>query len=244
MRIYHQRKKVPTDWQLIETHAHALPVSQCSKLEYTNLLDIYADNCYSGVLITDHYNAGFESTPYHQSNIYIPDLYANFFEYAKKKGIVALFGFELKFNPSIPDPYQDSEFLIYGAEPQFLDKYPYIYNCDTVASGLFTLKNLLSKEYGNSFLIIQAHPQRNKNGILHNRNIDGIELYNGTEQASTRLYTKLTFSGSDAHLPEHCCNNALLLRNWNGTKEDLIHKIKKRQYALYANTILSPYTSI
>lgn len=244
MRIYHQRNKIPTDWQLIETHAHSLPVSQCSELEYKELLDIYADNYYNGIFITDHYNVDFELTPYYQSNIGISDLYANFSKYAQKKGLNALFGLELKFNPRIPDPYQDSEFLIYGCEPQFLDKYPYIYNCDTVASGLCTLKNLLSKEYGNSFLIIQAHPQRNRKGILHNRNIDGIELYNGTERALTRLYTKLTFSGSDAHLPEHCCNNAILLRNWNGTKEDFIHKIKKRQYALYANTLSSTCTSI
>lgn len=236
MKIYHERSKIPADWKLVETHSHILPVSGCSELEYKDLIDIYADNGYSGVFVTDHYNVGFENGHYQylQSSFY--DLYADFFEYANRKNISALFGFELKFNPNIPEPHQDSEFLVYGAEPQFLDKYPYIYNCDTISDGLLTLRNLLFKEYGKSFFIIQAHPHRSKSGILRNRNIDGIELYNGTEKTSTGLYTKLAFSGSDAHLPEHCCNNAVLLRNWNGRKEDFIYKIKKRKYSIYANT--------
>ena len=167
------------------------------------------------------------------------ELYADAFEYANKKNISALFGFELKFNPNVSETHQDSEFLVYGADPQFLDKYPYIYNCNTISDGLLTLKKLLFKEYGNSFLIIQAHPNRCKNGIIRNCNVDGIELYNGIEKAFVRLYMKLTFSGSDAHLPEHCCNNAVLLRDWNGTKEDFIHKIKKRQYSIYARALRS-----
>lgn len=72
---------------------------------------------------------------------------------------------------------------------------------------------MLTYEYGDNYIIIQAHPFRNKAGILCHSAINRIELYNGTETSSTFLYSGIRLSGSAVHLPAHCCQNAVLIKD-------------------------------
>ena len=236
MKIYNNRNKIPADWQLVETHSHILPASQCSELDYKELIDIYESKGYSALFITDHYGKDFDETYryfYSHSDKPFATLFSEIQSYSENKNIKIFYGFEIKFHTLDSKLSKESEFLVYGTSPDFLEKYPQIYICDNVKNGLLNLRNALHKEYGNNFLIIQAHPSRNAAGIIRNKHIDGIELFNGTTFTNPVFYTKHLFSGSDAHQPHHCGTNALLFYDWDYTLSDFINKIRKRQYHLY-----------
>ena len=187
-----------------ELHMHTSEQSKCAKSTAFDILKVYAEKGYTGVVITDHFfNSG--SSFLKDSNLPWTDkvrIFSENFEKSKEIGknfgIDVFFGFEFRAQGS-------REQLVYGVDSDFLYSHPDIhqksvpYLCDAV------------REYGGVTSL--AHPYREADYIdqtapLFAEHCDCIEVYNyynrdpEWNRKALDLAVKLGkgfTSGSDAH---------------------------------------------
>lgn len=154
----------------IDLHVHT-GFSVCASVNYVEAVDAYA-RLGINFALCNHYNALY-TKPF--GGAYDPDEYPEKFvrefnlarDYGKIKGIKVFFGIEVAL--CLPDcPY--AEFLIYGADPQFILDNPYIY--DLNQADLYAL----SKR--NDLMLVQAHPFRKEQGHFPHdcARLDGVEI--------------------------------------------------------------------
>ena len=182
----------------IDPHIHTSEVSHCGHLPAEEIVRRYKALGYHGIVITDHlYKHFVENNDYGDDwDAYV----AKFLEgYRKAKaagdkcGLKVLLGAEIRFL------LNDSDYLLYGIDEEFLRANPFIYKLDP---------REFYARFGDRVLIIQAHPYRNKNEILLDC-IHGVEVFNGNPRHDSQNETAAelckkcphlhAFSGSDTH---------------------------------------------
>ena len=195
----------------LDTHVHTSQVSSCGKVPAEEMVRLYSEAGYDGIVITDHLIAG--------RNIEMPtrervDWYLSGYRAAKaegeKRGLRVLLGVEARMATG------NEDFLVYGVTESDI---PYI-------MGL--LDSGIDEEafYGvlhplNRFVVIQAHPFRDGLRQAPLTALDGIEVYNGhpghdsrNDQALARAKTGpdsfIWTSGSDAHQTHHVARGGML----------------------------------
>ena len=105
---------------LFDTHVHTKESSSCSRIPAKEMVRMYRDAGYSGVVVTDHYHDGFFDGPFF-SNIswerkvdhFLRGYYAAK-EEEDKTGFKILMGMEINFTP------YNIDFLTFGFDRQFL----------------------------------------------------------------------------------------------------------------------------
>lgn len=181
-----------------ELHMHTSETSHCAAVPVMEAIAAYAARGYDGVVLTDHFNdytlAQWSGSPREQAECWLRS-FRSAQETAKRWGIRVLFGLEARSTENLND------FLIYGAEPEFVLENPELYRL--LPEELYGL----CRKY--DVLMVQAHPFRGMCQLFDVNYLDGVEAYNGNPfhdshndralavaEANPRL---IATSGSDFH---------------------------------------------
>lgn len=185
-----------------EPHLHTSETSSCGKLPAADIIGRYHDAGYKTVFVTDHLMYGFFTNRPELTYTEAIDRFAAGYDAAAEAG--AAYGMNIIFGAELQLRCIGNHYLLYGADKEFLKKYPDIFS--------FTPPQLHDFTKGNGLFLVQAHPNR---GHCYPTpgDVDGFEVYNSNprhleesdEAAATAEADKYGIpktSGSDAHRPE------------------------------------------
>ncbi len=190
---------------IYDTHVHTVETSPCGKLYAADTVDWYASHGYTGLVITDHLHKEFldRADTDNDWNLVVDRYLAGYkaaLREGEKIGFTVMFGAEMRFTDN------DSDYLIYGIDEQWLRAHPYVI-CQSVRD--------FFRKYHNEVLIIEAHPFRDGNLVIFEDSIHGIELINTNRRHDNYLDRALELSrrhpeyfrqaGSDMHRAEDRC---------------------------------------
>jgi len=184
-----------------DTHVHTAETSPCGKVKAEDVVKLYKNAGFSGIVVTDHYYSGLFKNSVHvtwkeKMRDYLKG-YKIALEEGEKAGLKVILGVELSFTESFND------YLIYGITEDFLFEEGELYN--------LTLKEFRKIADKEGFLIYQAHPFRDMMERADPSLLDGVEVYNGHPYHMNRNDLALEFaksnnlkmiSGSDFHMTE------------------------------------------
>ena len=176
----------------IELHAHTSEVSPCGTVPAKEVIELYKEKGFDGVVISDHFRASFFKKETDKENV-------NAFlkETGDEIGVKVYLGAEIKL-----DNHPANEYLVYGIDEKFLFENARIFELP-----LEDVRKIVN-DYGA--VIIQAHPYRN-GACEPMSEVDGYEVFNGHfchHNFNQRAYElaletgKIQTSGSDTHW--HC----------------------------------------
>ena len=220
----------------IEMHSHTNHSSACGKVEPDVAMKMFADAGYDAVVCTDHYNTynlnRFTGTPLEKTKQWLGG-YQLAKEAGEKYGVNVLFGLEARI------PGSENDYLIYGAEPNFVLENPQLHELDQM--GLHEL----CKKYGA--LLIQAHPNRPMCFPASYLCLDGIEVFNGNprqknnneksmHQAEMNL-NLIRVSGSDFHQIPDMDRGGIMTNRDVRTEKELADCLRNGDYTLLATDL-------
>lgn len=149
---------------LIDLHAHSSEISRCCRIPYKQVLEQTLDNSMDGIILTNHYQKSYfkDGSLDEFLEKYIYEFVAAE-QYGKVIGCRVFFGIEVTM-----ELYPNVHMLIYGLEPDFLRRYPLLFD--------YSQKELYELVKSNNGVMIQAHPFRNGTTVLDTEFLDGIEI--------------------------------------------------------------------
>ena len=184
-----------------ELHVHTKECDIVAGSFAADIVKMYYDAGYDGLVITDHYFSCFydwfadEIKNLSEREIAMRRLkgYYEARNEGEKLGFTVLPGAEVRFDGTIND------YLVYGLDEEFFLSCPVLNRLKNTEE----LKSILPEDA----LIVQAHPFRNKMTVCDPSPFFGIEVYNGgTEPFRNEMaemfashYGKAMTSGSDFH---------------------------------------------
>lgn len=210
-----------------ELHCHTGCVSQCGRVEPEEIVKLYKEKGYSGIVVTDHYSPlTFNPLKLAHPQTEI-DFYLSGYRRMKKAAgddFTVLLGMELRHY------FTANDYLIYGINENFL------YNAGNLL-GVWE-KNVKKMCKENGFLMFQAHPFRPFIRRCNPDFLDGIEVYNGKTPKKSNLKAlewaekegKLTVSGSDFHTLNHLARGGIITYTPIKTNEDLLKILKSQSF--------------
>ena len=215
-----------------ELHAHTAENDMVAQVGGAELVHLYQDVGYSGMIVTNHYSWDFFNWfgselmgADHRTIVerWLRGYYAARNE-GEKCGFTVLPGAEVRFDGTIND------YLLYGVDEDFFYRAPL----------LNRLKNLdeLKAVLPEDVCVVQAHPFRLNMTVCDPTPLFGIEIHNGcTEPFRNELaeiyakhYGKAMTSGSDFHCPEHLARGGILTGHKICTPADLISTLRSGAY--------------
>lgn len=159
---------------LIETHCHTSETSNCGRMPAAEVVNLYRDAGYDGLIISDHlHNYTFrtlkktnpDSTWEEKVEFFLKGYNAALTEAEKYDDFKVYLGAELRFDKN------DNDYLVLGLSEEKLMK----------MNGVIEMRPEKGLEFVKSLdcAVIQAHPFRDdcvvmKPGVCH-----GVEVYNG-----------------------------------------------------------------
>ncbi len=161
---------------LYETHLHTAEASRCALTGAVQMVRLYKDAGYAGVVITDHFingNTAFSrDLPWKQ---WVEGLCTGF-ETAKEEGdkigLQVFFGWEAG--------YHGTEFLVFGLDKQWLLEHPEIAKC--------SVEEQYELVHAGGGIVIHAHPYRQTSEIREARlfpaYVDAVEAINATHNSA------------------------------------------------------------
>ncbi|WP_105619284.1 PHP domain-containing protein [Vallitalea okinawensis] len=184
-----------------ELHTHTQEVSRCGKKSARDIVAIYKNIGYQGLVITDHFRPDYfnsldkDLTWQQKVDIFLEG-YREAKEAAKDIDFDVFLGIEL----GLFQGGYGNEFLLYGMTEEVLKENETILEMDLVE-----VKSLAEK---HGILIYQAHPYRGYCELEDVNLLDGVEVFNGNPRhdskndevnqiANTKKLLKV--SGSDYH---------------------------------------------
>lgn len=219
-----------------ELHCHTGDVSRCGRVPADEIVRLYKEKGYSGIVITDHYSP----MTFPLKNQFSPekamDLYLSGYKKAQKaagEGFTVLLGMELRFYCTVND------YLLYGVTEEFLR------SCGNLL-GLYPEKaSRLAHE--NGMIFFQAHPYRAFITRANPALLDGTEAYNSkdTPQNMARVCEwaaknelKYMISGSDFHTVKQLARGGIATEKPILSNDDLLTVIKSGEYKLIKDGII------
>lgn len=215
---------------LIDFHAHSKGISKCCQIDGDKMVLVVKEKGMDGIILTNHYDKSYviENDIIGLAKRYIDEYY-----YVKACGdkinIKVFFGIEVTMSK-----HNNLHMLVYGVEPEFILKYPDIYDYK-----IDKLSKIVHEEGG---ILVQAHPYRGGiDKLLDLKYLDGIEtnchpLYDGSYlyriTTITKLNKKIVTCGGDYHADTHRVKCGVYLPDNISTEKEII------RYLLTANEIL------
>jgi len=213
-----------------EMHTHTSEVSPCAVVPAIKVAELFENEGYNGVVITDHMcNRTFRDIP-NVSWTEKVNYFLKGYRLAKNistKDFSVLLGMEICFSN------ESNDYLIYGLDEEFL-----YCNEDLMEIGLKKFKTLAEK---NDLLIFQAHPFRKGMRIADYRLIDGIEVYNGNSSHNSsndiamlwaEKYGLKKISGSDFHCYFRMRPGGIIFTDKIKTNAGLVKALRANKYKL------------
>ncbi|MDD4698969.1 MAG: PHP domain-containing protein [Oscillospiraceae bacterium] len=205
---------------LFETHFHTPYTSSCGEIYPEESIPIYIENGYSGLVVTDHYYAGYferlcNNSWREQADLFLLG-YRKAKEFCEGKDFNVLLGLEIRFSDNCNDH------LVYGMDEEF------IYNNPRLDLLEFEKFALLCRE--NGFFLLQAHPFRDNCAPRNPEYLDGVEVYNGHPGHNSHNDKALNFAfknnlvmtaGSDLHDLRQLCRAGMYLKKHPSTSNEL-----------------------
>ena len=220
-----------------ELHAHTSECDRAAHLSARELVHMYKDAGYDGIVITDHYfqlfSQWFEEELRGLSHTQRMDRWLKGYYTARdegdKIGFTVLPGAEVRFD------HCPNDYLLYGLDEQFFYSAPQL----NELSGIEELVSLLQEDV----CLVQAHPFRNGMRVETPKFLFGIEVFNGgTERFRNDLarqfaeyYDLAKTSGSDIHDPRRLAKGGILTEKQIRTPEDLRHVLRNGDFSLIEN---------
>ncbi len=211
-----------------ELHAHTSEVSSCGKVPAAELVEMYVEAGYEGVVITDHLNG---STFRNHEGCSVEEqreFFLSGYRAAKRSAgsrLKVLLGMELCLAGS------PNDYLLYGLTEDLL---PVLYN-QTFNIRQLSLPEASQFLRAHGIFIVQAHPFRNDLRVIDPKYIDGVETYNGHPWHASRnavakcwaeMYQLIQTSGSDFHVPDCLARGGVILHDKIETIHDLVAVLK------------------
>lgn len=217
-----------------ELHAHTSECDLVAKLSGGELVRAYADQGYSGIVITDHYFSiffdWFREELEGKSHKEIIDRWLRGYESARnegeKIGFTVLPGAEVRIDGTIND------YLVYGLEIEDLYRLPLLNRMNSIDEVLDILPERTC--------VVHAHPFRENMTVRDPSRFFGIEIHNGgTDAFRNQLakvwaehYGKAMTSGSDCHGPWAVGKGGIITENPIYTPTDLVQVLRGGNYQL------------
>ena len=216
-------------------HVHTAECDICAHVAAKDIVRMYQQKGYSGLVITDHYFAmsfdWFADDLTEGTHCEFIDRWLRGYREAKKEGdkigMTVLLGAEVRLDgPNIND------YLIYGIDEDFLFRAPYL-------NRLSSLQELISVLPENA-CVVQAHPFRDNMTVQSPDLLFGIEVNNGgTEPFRNDLartfaahYGKPMLSGSDFHHADHLARGGISTDADIQSIQDLVGVLRSGDYEL------------
>ncbi len=220
-----------------ELHSHTAECDKVALIGGAELVRLYREQGYSGIVITDHYFSLFYEwfndelcLGNHKRIIerYLRGYYAARNE-GEKSGFTVLCGAEVRFDNTVND------YLVYGLKENDFYELPLLNRLKNVKE----LKDVLP-EYA---VIVQAHPFRNNMTVCDPEPLFGIEVYNGGTQPFrnemakiyAEHYGKVMTSGSDIHKIKALAKGGICTEHNIISSEDLVSVLRCGEYSLICN---------
>lgn len=218
-----------------ELHAHTSECDRDAALSAHELVHLYKDAGYDGMVITDHYIERFYTlwfpeevqglTHEQQVTRWLKGFHAAR-EEGRKIGFTVLPGAEVRF-----DGYPN-DYLIYGLQEDFFYTVPRLNELRDV-TGLLAL-------LPPDVCVVQAHPFRDGMTVTNPKGLFGLEVYNGgTEHFRNEIarqfadhYELAMTSGSDVHGMDRLAKGGIVTAKKINTSEDLIAVLRNGEYSL------------
>ena len=218
-----------------ELHAHTSECDRDAMLSACELVHLYKEAGYDGIVITDHYIERFytqwfpeevkDLTHDKQVKRWLKGFYTAR-EEGEKVGITVLPGAEVRFN-DYPNDY-----LIYGLHEDFFYTVPKL-------NELKNVNELLALMPENA-CVVHAHPFRDEMVVANPQGLFGMEVFNGgTEMFRNEMarqfachYGLAITSGSDIHGMNRLAKGGIVTEHRIRTPEDLISVLRSGKYTL------------
>jgi len=223
------------DGFLFDTHIHTAESSPCGVLSAEETVRAYHAAGYSGLCITDHYNAPYFAQwgcpTWNETADRLLLGYRRAAECGAKLGMDILLGTEIRFVGS------PNDFLLFGLTEAFFYEYP---NVHTYAPEEFC--RLMN---ARGVLVFQAHPFRTMCSVAEPIMPDGIEVINGNPRhnswnekaaAYARAHGLYVSAGSDCHQIEDVGQNGIITNTRIWDLDQLIDALKSPETRLYTAT--------
>lgn len=217
-----------------ELHAHTAECDRVAQHSGAEMVRLYADAGYSGMVITDHYFSLFyewfkdEFCPSNHKSII--DRYLRGYHSARNEaeriGFSLLCGAEVRFD-NTPNDY-----LIYGLEEDDLYTLPLL-------NRLKNLRELLAV-LPDRAVVVQAHPFRDNMTVVSPDLLFGVEAHNGrTSPFRNKMardyaehYGKVMTSGSDFHKMKDLAKGGIATPRTVTCSAELVELLKSGDYSL------------
>ena len=208
-----------------DIHVHTSEVSSCGRIPAKELVGMYKNAGYHGVVITDHYYEGFfenlQNTSWAEKTDQFLEGYNNALCEGRKLDFQVICGMEIGFTEN------PNEYLVYGIDENFLKENKELYKL-----GLKGFKKLIE---GSGIIIVQTHPFRSGMIPASPRLIDGIEVYNGNPRHNSRNHLALEhaeknglikLSGSDFHQRDDLARGGIIVSEVVNSPSQLVDIIR------------------
>ena len=211
----------------IDTHIHTSETSACGNIKAREVVRLYDQAGYQGIIITDHYYDGFfrmlgQMSWENKIEHYLRG-YHIACEEGVKLGLKVFLGMELRFTEG------PNDYLVYGITEEYLRTHREIHHL-----GLKEFHKLIE---GEDILIVQAHPYRKWMTVASTADIHGIEIYNGNARHDSRNALALAYarehnlymtSGSDFHELEDLSRGGMVFDHDIHTIQDFNQGLRER----------------
>lgn len=210
-----------------ELHCHTGCVSRCGRVEPEEIVKLYKEKGYNGIVVTDHYSPmTFKKNWCPQTQI---DFYLEGYRRMKKAAgddFTVLPGMELRHYGTAND------YLIYGIDEEFL------YSAgNLMIPWEKKIKRICEKK---GYLVFEAHPFRPFRTRCNPDYIDGVEVYNGKTPKSqndkayewAKENNKLMVSGSDFHVYENLAKGGIITDIPIKSNADLLEVLKSQNFEM------------
>lgn len=218
-----------------ELHSHTSECDRDAHLSARELVHLYQDAGYDGMVITDHYIERFyrlwfpeevRGLTHEQQVTRWLKGFRTAREEGEKIGFTVLPGAEVRF-----DDYPN-DYLLYGLHEEFFYTVPRL-------NELKNVKELIALMPEN-VCVVHAHPFRDGMAVANPEGLFGIEVYNGgTEPFRNALanwfaehYGLAKTSGSDIHDMTRLAKGGIETEHRIKTPEDLVRVLRSGEYRL------------
>ena len=204
-------------------------VSQCGKVSPKDIAELYKQNGFSGIVVTEHYSpltfTGLSRVaPQKKIDFYLSSYYE--MKKYESEDFSVMFGMELRHYGT------GADYLIYGVDPEWLRK-----------QGNLMLpweKKIYELMHEQGYLVYQAHPFRPYILRCNPNYIDGVEIYNGKTPKSqnekafewAKKNNKLMVSGSDFHEKKHLGRGGIITEHKISNNKELIETLKSQDFKM------------
>ena len=213
-----------------ELHCHTKETSLCGQVPAAEIVKMYKEAGYSGIVITDHYSP----MTFKPSRVWRPqtdmDFYLSGYKEALKyadENFTVLLGMEIRYYATAND------YLVYGVTEDFLRN-----------SG--NLMKVYPKKFyklakANGMLVVQAHPFRKLMIRTNPAYLDGAEIHNGKADIESNLNAAkwaeensmaIRVSGSDFHRPKNLGVGGIITSEPIKTNDDLLRILRSGEFEM------------